>query len=163
MYALRTGVACSLSSCALVVACMVYFSYGEPDGLMHWGPSNAVRFAGIRIDSWGRWALVMAYSLGSQLAYTTVKNTLSPYVSNVIRDHKTPRDQKGTYAGAQAVVLCYTLFNWLISVFDVFLWVTMQAQFLIPAVAADAVMSVYYTHGYMTTAPVTRPLIESVF
>lgn len=91
----------------------------------------------------------MTYATCSQAVYSTVSATLSPYISNVIRDHKTPRDQKGSAASVHMYLQIYTLFGWIGTVFDVFLYVTLQVQFILPAFLVDAAATAYFTRGYI--------------
>ena len=128
---------------------MVYFSVGEPSSFSHWGPSDNVVFGGMKIDSWAKWSFVMTYSVASQVVYSVVSSTISPYINNVIEDHKTPLKDKGSYIKSQALVQLYTLYHWLSSIFDVFLWITMQLQYLLPALFTGLVLTCYFTHTYL--------------
>ena len=144
------GIVTSVGWSVVLLACMAYFAIGDTDTkFLHWGPSN-VQFGGITVNTWGRWVAVMLYSIGSQIAYSVVSATISPYVSNVIRDHKTPLEQKGPYMRAQAIVLVYTSFTWISGVFDVFLWVTMQIQYIIPAFLVDITLTAWLTHPFLS-------------
>ena len=164
--AYRVGFGCAVAGAwaAVLVGGISYFAAGGTDGagFLHWGPSE-VRFGGMTVDTWPRWAAVMAYSVCSQAAYGTVSATLSPYVSNVLRDHKTPPSAKGPYVRAQAIMQLYTLFHWLASVFDVFLWITLQLQYILPAVLVDLVLTGYFTHGYLVPRGAqVGPLLQQI-
>ena len=149
LYRVRLGIGVASSWTFLLVVCTVYFAASDSETrFLHWGPSD-VLFGGFVVNTWPRWGLVMLYSMGSQFAYSVSKATLSPYISNVIRDHKTRRDQKGSYCGAQGIVFVYTLFSWITGVYDVFVYVTMQLQFILPAMLADMLLTVYLTHPYL--------------
>jgi hypothetical protein len=91
----------------------------------------------------------MVYSVLSQVAYSVVSSTLSPYISNVIRDHKTPQSDKGSLVRAQVIVQLYTLYHWMSSIFDVFLWITLQVQYIVPAVITDLALTVHFTNRFM--------------
>lgn len=132
-----------------LLAAMVYFSSGEPSSFGRFGPSDDVVFGGMKIDTWAKWSFVMTYAVVSQIVYSVVSSTISPYVSNVIRDHKTPAREKGSYVRSQSLVQLYTLYHWLASIFDVFLWITMQLQYLLPALLTDLALTGYFTHGYL--------------
>lgn len=150
MYHIRTGAVAGGTWCAFLCVATVAFAIHDRDAteFLRVGPSHTT-FAGVRVDSWGRWALVMTYSLLSQVVDSVVEATLAPYITNVIRDHKTPRVQKGTVWGAHGIVLVYTLYQWLSSVFDVFLWITMQLQYMVPAIVVDLCLTVYFTNTYL--------------
>lgn len=115
---------------------------------LHWGPSDVI-FAGFRVNTWTKWIFVISYSVLSQVAYTIVNATVSPYITNVIRDHKTPIEEKGTKLNAQIIVFTYTLFYWLSSILDVFLWITLQLQYILPALLTDLLITIYFTDSYM--------------
>ena len=143
---LGTVVACSWS--IMLVGVVAFFATDSTTDFFHWGPSN-VRFGGFYMNTWPRWGLVMAYSVLSQVTYSTVSATLSPFISNVIRDHKTPREQKGWYLAAHGIVQVYTFYHWISSIFDVFLWITLQVQYIVPAIVTDLVITAYFTKGYL--------------
>lgn len=147
-YKLRVGVLFAVLWTVALLGGTVFFSATD-DRFFTWGPSDT-RFAGIPISTWPRWAAVMTYSVLSQVAYSVVQSTVRPYISNVIRDHKTPPDEKGSMLGAQLLVQLYTLFHWAGSLFDVFLWITVQPQFIVPALLVDLILTAHFTRGYMT-------------
>ena len=41
--------------------------------------------------------------------------------------------------------------------FDVFLWMTLQIQFVIPGMVMDVGMTLFFTHGYLTRSPPPTP------
>lgn len=104
MYRVRVGAAFGGVWTMCLVGFVLAFASDTTTSFLHWGPSEAAMFGGMKIDMWVKWALVMIYLVISQIVYSIVSSTLSLYVSNVIRDHKTPRDQKRTYYGAHGIV-----------------------------------------------------------
>lgn len=159
MYNTRIGTAFAGAWTFLLVGAIFFFGQADSDTMfVHWGPSNNTVFGGMRVDSWPRWAFVMSYSVLSQVVYSVVSNTLSPYVSNVIRDHKTPREDKGGYTRGQLLVQLYTAYHWLSSIFDVFLWITLQLQYLAPAILTDLVLTWFLTRSYFSHNPLAAPL-----
>lgn len=147
-YNVRTGLVAAGGWSAALVSAMVYFACNDDEtDFLALGPSG-VRFGGFVVNTWPRWGIVMAYSTLSQVAYSVVSSTISPYISNVIKDHKTPLATKGSVARSHAIVQAYTLYHWIASVFDVFLWITMQLQYILPAVVVDLVCTAYFTRAY---------------
>lgn len=160
--AYRPQLGCAVASiwCAILfVAIAIFSTIDSTTDFLHFGPSN-VQFAGIRINTWTRWAAVMSYSILSQFCYSIVSTTISPYISNVIRDHKTPREDKGSMMHAQFVVSIYTLYHWLSSIFDVFLWITLQLQYIVPAIVIDIGLAVIFTREYMNSKTISTLLPE---
>lgn len=144
------GLCIASGCCALLVVGIIALAAVDPScSFLRWGPSDDVSFAGIRINTWSRWGMVMSYSLCSQIAQSLVYASLSPWISNVVRDHKThvPRQR---YAHVQAICLAYNSFGWLISILDTFVWITCQFQYLAPALLGDVAISIWTTHMYVS-------------
>ena len=53
------------------------------------GPSDRILFVGLKINTWNKWTCVMLFSILSQVMDNIISATLNPYVTNVIKDHKT--------------------------------------------------------------------------
>lgn len=132
----------------LIIGGFIFIIIDSETDFMCWGPSD-VKFAGFKINTWSRWVVVMNYSIFSQVVYTITSSTSAPYISNVIRDHKTSLKDKGTKLHAQVTVFTYTLFYWLASIMDIFLWITLQLQYIVPALFTDLLITVYFTDRYM--------------
>lgn len=132
----------------LILGGLVFVIIDSETDFMCLGPSD-VEFAGFKVNTWPRWVIVMNYSVFSQVIYTITRSTSGPYISNVIRDHKTPIEDKGTKMHAQITVFVYTLFFWLSSMMDVFLWITLQMQYIVPALVTDLLITIYFTNIYM--------------
>lgn len=161
-YRPKLGCGVALGWTAIVIVTTIVNACSEQDTMfLHFGPSPNTIFGGIRVDTWPKWGAVMTYATLSQTIDSIVGNTIRPYVRNVIRDHKTPVDDKPQYTSGQLYVQIYTIYSWITSVFDVFLWVTLQIQYLIPAMAMDIVATSYFTHVYLTHVPraATPPLL----
>ena len=149
---------------SVVLLTTIVSAYLEEDTMfLHFGPSPKTVFGGIRVNTWPKWAAVMTYATLSQTIESIVGNTIRPYIRNVIRDHKTPLNDKPRYAIGQLYVQVYTFYSWITSVFDVFLWVTLQIQFLVPAMVMDVGTTFFFTHEYLTIAhrPATPPRLPT--
>jgi len=90
---------------------------------------------------------MMMYSCVSQMVQSVVSGTLNPYVTNVVRDHKCV--DRGAVWVAHVVVQVRSLFTWLTELFGMYIVMTMQFQFIIPAIATDLVMRALITRHYM--------------
>ena len=84
----------------------------------------------------------------SQLMKSYVSSTLGALMSNVLRDHKTP--YAGSWWVTQMVVIVYQLFWWTVGVLDIFLWMTVQLQFFLPAVVTELLVGVFTTDRYLS-------------
>ena len=110
------------------------------------GPNNEAIFGGVILNTWSKWICVMIYSAVSQVTRSLVDGTLTPFVTNVIRD---PTVTYGNYVEAQILVTVQNVFLWLVDLFDILLYITMQLQFWIPAIFADVTVHIYLTHKNM--------------
>jgi len=116
---------------------------------LKFGPDDNIYFITFPINNWTRWTFVMIYSFFSQFIYTILSSTLSPYIKNVIQDHKTPFNEKKHYWESQFILQIYTIYGWLSHIFDIFLYLTLQIQYLIPSFIADISMTFYFNHFYL--------------
>lgn len=155
MYFIKTATLCASSWSILLISGIAYFTTDNKTDFLHWGPSD-VKFGGLIIDTWSKWLFVMCYSIFSQVIYSIVSSNLSPYISNVIRDYKTPKKDKGKYINCQVIVQIYSLYHWLSSIFDVFLWITLQLQYLVPAIIIDLILTFYFTHNFYNSSSLTK-------
>ena len=147
-YQAHTGVVvCAIGSSLLIVSMVTMPTWCDTSGFLHTGPSDRVHFAGVPISNWTRWGVVIAYSVLSQVSQSLVSATISPWMTNVIRDHKTP--YHGSWCTAQTVITLYNLFSWLVAVLDTFLWITSQLQYLAPALVTDLIIGMFTTHNYL--------------
>lgn len=76
-----------------------------------------------------------------------VSATLNPYVSNVIKDHKTIN--KGSFIIAHLIVQSRAIFHWLNEIGHIYLWITMQIQFILPALIVDLIIRFFTTERYL--------------
>lgn len=146
----RLGIGVSLGTGMVVIVCMSVVAFTDMNDISFftWGPDANVKFVGFAISSWTRWFALMLYSLTSQIAQSLVSPTLSPWMSNVVRDHKT-EIPPGSYCTIQFVAITYNLFGWLVGILDVFVWITCQLQYLVPALVSDVCITVFTTHRFI--------------
>ena len=136
-----------LTGCwSIIVICTIsVLSDGNKD-ILHFGPGEN-KFIHLKIDTWGRWSFVMLYSFSSQLVNSLINSTLYPFITNVIRDHKSPYD--GSVSYAQSIAVIYKLYYWFNEICDLFLVLTLQIQYWIPGLIADILVALWTTHSYL--------------
>ena len=150
IYCIKTGLITCTLWCILLLVGFIYFVSTEKEiNILYFGPSEDIVFICFKINTWNRWTIVMMYSLFSQIIYTIISNTLRPYIKNVIQDHKTSNNDKPKKYIAHYINQIYTFYNWISHIFDIFLYLTIQIQFIIPSFLVDIVMTYYYTENYM--------------
>lgn len=148
-YQVRMGIGISLGTGAIVIVCMTTMAYVDAHtNFLTWGPDENVSFVGFPISSWTRWFALMMYSLTSQIAQSLVSTTLSPWMSNVVRDHKT-EIPRGNYCTILFVAIAYNLFGWLVGILDIFVYITCQLQYLLPALISDVCITIFTTHRFV--------------
>lgn len=127
-----------------------------PAAFLAWGPNEEARIAGIPVDTWPKWCLVMLYSGLSQIAQSIVETTVEPFITNEIRD---PESSFQDETQAQLVVGLSNFFHWVVALFDILIYITLQFQFYTPAIIADLAVNGYITRGNMLRK--REPSLES--
>lgn len=111
------------------------------------GPSNNTNFTTFKIDNWEKWVFIMTYSFLSQFIHSFINATLYPFMTNVIRDYKS--EWTKSHCSAQLITLVYKLYYWFHDICDVFLVLTLQLQFYIPALIADILVGAITTRKFI--------------
>ena len=144
-YSLTLGV----TNAAVVIVCVAVFLVASHDytNFVILGPSPDITFAGFVIDTWGRWTAVMIFSIVSQVSICINVNTLEPFITNVVRDHKTTRIMSD--ASSHAIVQLKTSYDWILGILNTNLWVTLQVQFLLTALLTDLVVTAIMTERFL--------------
>jgi hypothetical protein len=52
------------------------------------GPSDRIKFFGIKINTWPRWISLAIYSFIDTIILQWAKNIMKPWITNTIQDHK---------------------------------------------------------------------------
>jgi hypothetical protein len=146
VYNIRLGLIVANLWSILLITTFIALSSSN-DILFEIGPSEKVSFAGLKINTWNKWICVMIFSTISQVMDSIVGATLAPYVTNVIKDHKT--NNKGSFLIAHTIVQSRTIFNWLNEIGHIYLWFTMQLQFIFPALSVDLIIRYFTTERYL--------------
>lgn len=142
-YQLPLGIANASSVLVLVT---LFLGLSDNDFVLL-GPHEQIHFAGYTIDTWERWTYVMAFSIVSQISISINVNTLEPYITNVVRDHKTHR--LGDPRHSHLIVQLKTSYDWILGILNTSLWVTLQVQFLLAGLLTDLVVSAVMTQRFM--------------
>jgi hypothetical protein len=129
----------------------------ESPTFLTFGPSESIKFGPVKIDTWPKWFAVFIYSLCSQVVASCASATVSPFISNVVRDHKSTWDIKFYYS-TQGVVQLYYSYAWITGVLDLFLYLSCQVQFWIPAFLVDLILQWIITRRQLLRK--RRPVIS---
>lgn len=144
-----TPVVILTSSWTFIIFFFLIFISNQNSSFFTFGPSDDCKFFNFIINSWSKWSFVIIYSFFSQFINSLINSTLYPFITNVIRDHKTPWD--GSLCYAQIIALTYKLYYWLNEICDLFLVFTFQLQYWMPALVADIIVSLWTTANYLET------------
>jgi hypothetical protein len=99
LYKCHMGCPVAAGWLVLIVGSLGALACGSDNAnMLLWGPDKYSSFAGLAVSNWDRWTVVMVYSIGSQIAYSSIECTLEPYVYNYVNDHKAPLDGATTTA-----------------------------------------------------------------
>ena len=112
---------------------------------LHCGPGEAY-FITIPINTWSKWCYVMIYSFFSQVIYSFVNITLSPFITNIIRNNKS--NAVLPMPTVLFIVFSYKVYRWVHEILDVFLTLTLQLQYYLPALIADVIITMFSTWKY---------------
>ena len=145
-YSLRSSLILSLSWMIFIVI-VLSINTNKKSTFLIFGPSNKTNFIDLKIDNWGKWLLVMIYSFLSQFVNSYINATLYPFMVNVIRDYKS--DWTDTMCKAQIITLIYKLYYWFHELCEIFLILTLQLQYYIPALIADLTVGFFTTKKYI--------------
>lgn len=156
-YSLTLGI----SNAILVVTCVSVFLAFSRDytNFVILGPSKTIVFAGFVIDTWTRWTAVMLFSIVSQVSICINVNTLEPFITNVVRDHKATRVMSNVHG--HIIVQLKTSYDWILGILNTNLWVTLQVQFLLTALVTDLIVTGIMTDRFLRQKK-SHVLLENV-
>ena len=132
---------------SVVLVLVTLFLLLARNDFVTWGPSDRILFAGYTINTWDRWTYVMLFSVLSQISISINVNTLEPYITNVVRDHKTHQLQNPLHG--HLVVQLKTSYDWILGILNTNLWVTLQVQFLLAGLLTDLAVSALMTQRFL--------------
>ena len=147
---------------AIVIVCVGGFLIASHDytNFVILGPSPSITFAGFVIDTWSRWTVVMLFSIVSQVSICINVNTLEPFITNVVRDHKSRRAMGDV--SSHTIVQLKTAYDWILGILNTNLWVTLQVQFLLTALLTDLAMTAVMTQHFLNEKK-SHSLLEEEF
>ena len=145
-YSLQSSLILSLAW-VVTLSIIISINTKKTTNFLHFGPSNNTNFIDLKIDNWGKWFLTMLYSFLSQFINSYINATLYPFMVNVIRDYKS--EWRDTLLKAQIITLIYKLYCWFHEICEIFLVLTLQLQYYLPALLADLIVGCLTTRKYI--------------
>lgn len=118
------------------------------------GPNEHLQLLGVRIDTWTRYAAVVAYTVGSTCFRTLHVEVLSPWIMQSVQNN----DAKCKYTmdHAMFVIMVSVVFTWL----DWFMYLNIllsQLDFLLVEIAGNVWVTLLTTKQYMRPAYTPLP------
>ena len=145
VYSVRSAI--TISSIWMIGLGSIIGVFGGHSDFFKFGPSNQTKFISFKVDNWGKWSLIILYSFLSQFIHSYINSTLYPFMTNVIRDYKS--EWRDSHFKAQIITLIYKLYYWFHDICEVFLVLTLQLQFYIPALIADVLAGMITTRKFI--------------
>lgn len=109
----RLAIGALLAWLVVLIASFIACGGTEENDLvsMGFGPSPDVQLVGIRIDSWGKWAVVIAFMVVDTVINTWASEVIGPWISNSVYDHKEKYLDYGRWTTLAIVNLFYFYHN----------------------------------------------------
>lgn len=85
----------------------------------------------------------------SQISVCVNVNTLEPFITNVVRDHKALRVLDDV--SSHGIVQLKTAYDWILGILNTNLWVTLQVQFLLTGLVADVIVTAMMTRRFLNS------------
>ena len=144
-YSLNKSVPITCVWLAIITTVFIY-SGVESDDFFLFGPSDAM-FVNMKIENWFKWSCIMMYSFLSQFVSSYTSTTISPYVANVVYDHK--QDVKLNDNYVMFIVVVLKLYEYVHFIMELFLTLCLQFQYYVPALLADLIITCRTTKDYL--------------
>lgn len=148
---------------SVLLVCMIYFGVTNKQSettFLRLGPGDknakentkekSSRFLGIEIDSWTKVIIIMIYAFTSQIIRTYSYTIIKPWITNTIHDGKT-HSLDVSFAQVFFINNAYTIFNWLNRIVGIFLYFTLELQFILPEIIANLIVNNITTYYYLKT------------
>ena len=111
------------------------------------GPNSANQLLGVKMDTWFKWWVTAIYTFVSTAIAAFASDSLCPFFSNVIEDHKTKYIPYSKF-NCLMMVQCFTIYGVIMSVIGMFVALT-QVDFMLIRIAADLVVNAHTTYFFL--------------
>lgn len=132
-----------------VVSCGVftYIMILDNSKFLNAGPSKHNKLFGVVLDSWFKWWAVAIYTFISTAIAAFSSDSIAPWITNTIQDHKTKFIPYRPYM-CWAIIQVFTLYAVTQSTIGLFVALT-QADFMLIRLAADMIVNHYTTFWFL--------------
>jgi len=132
-----------------IASCSVFCFIMVKDGsnFLTVGPNASNQLLGVKMDTWFKWWVTAIYTFVSTSIAAFASDSLCPFFSNVIEDHKT-KFIPYTKFQCLLIVQCFTIYGVIMSVIGMFVALT-QVDFMLIRIAADLIVNCNTTYYFL--------------
>lgn len=139
-----------------------YIMLVDHSPFLSFGPNARTVLFGVKLDSWFKWWVVAIYTFVSTTIAAFASDSIVPWVTNTIQDHKT---KYIPYPPCVCIVIIqlFTIYAVIMSVIGLFVALS-QVDFMLIRLAADLIVNhvttLYFVHGKIVDAARYREWTE---
>jgi len=153
-------VLCLLIACWTVVVTVIFVCIMIDDNspFLSFGPNPGTVLFGFKLDTWTKWACVAMYTFMSTCIADFTCDSVGPFVTNTIQDHK---NLYIPYSKTTCVVIVQVFAVYAIIMNTIGLFVALsQVDFMMIRMSADLMVNYYTCHRFMRYKSVNAGLYE---
>ena len=121
-----------------------YIMIKDNSNFLKIGPNDVNELFGVKMNTWFKWWVTAIYTFVSPAIADFASDSLCPFFSNVVEDHKTRLSTFHTKLMCLMIVKSFTIYGVTMSVIGMFVALT-QVVFMFIHVAADLVVNAHTT------------------
>lgn len=125
---------------------------------MSLGPSEETYFMGVQLATWPKWSLVAIFTFVSTAINDFVGDSLFPFITNTIQDHKTRYIPYSKFT-CWAITQTLAIYSCTMSIFSIYLLLS-QLDFMLIRMFADSLVNIYTMRKFMKHKKVSRARYE---
>lgn len=132
------------------VTCVVFFTYimhVDNSSFLNFGPSEDTMLLGVVLDTWLRWWCVALYTFFSTAIASFASDSIVPWITNTIQDHKTEFIPYSPYT-CLFIIQVFTFYAVTQSVMHLFVALT-QVDFMLLRLLADFSVNHFTTFWFI--------------
>lgn len=136
------------------VFCIIMIKDGSNFLLL--GPNEHNQLFGVKMDTWFKWWVTAIYTFVSTSIAAFASDSLCPFFTNVIEDHKTKHIPYSKFT-CLMIVQVFTIYGVIMSVIGMFVALT-QVDFMFIRIAADLIVNAHTTYYFLRGKVVNEAL-----
>lgn len=120
------------------------------------GPNQHNQLFGVKMDTWFKWWVTAIYTFVSTSIAAFASDSLCPFFTNVIEDHKTKHIPYSKFT-CLMIVQVFTIYGVIMSVIGMFVALT-QVDFMFIRISADLLVNAHTTYYFLRGKEVNAAL-----